>query len=360
MTIHHLTPAANQLDSLPAARDGVCLLPASSIPVEPLQWLWRPLLARGKLHLLAGQPGAGKTAIALALAATISTGSRWPDGSPSQPGNVVVWSGEDDPADTLIPRLKAMGADLDRVLFVGGVQAKGKERPFDPSHDMTALTQAAVRHGGASLIILDPIMSAVSGDSNSSADVRRSLAPVARLAQTLGAAVLGIHHFSKGSAARTPLDRITGSLAFGAVVRVALVVGSVKDEDGTTRRIMATAKNNIGSDALGFEYHLDVRELEPGIECAAVAWGRQLHGPASELLADAPDASEKPSALSGAVEWLREYLVCSTPATTVYADGKAAGHSEATLRRASESLRVKKSKGPNAVSYWQLVQLASP
>ena len=172
------------------------------------------------------------------------------------------------------------------------------------------------------------------------------------MAQTLGAAVLGVHHFSKGSAGRSPLDRITGSLAFGAVVRVALVVASVKGADGEARRIMAVAKNNIGPTNLGFEYRLEVCELQPGIECPAVAWGQQLNAPASELLADAPDPNDKHSALDDAMDWLRGYLTCSTPASTVYAEGKAAGHSDASIRRASESIGVRKSKGMGGVSYW--------
>lgn len=348
--------AAARIDAMPLQREGVALLPASDVPMEPVQWLWRPLMARGKLHLLAGQPGEGKTAIAMALAATVSQGGVWPDGTRCTPGNVVVWSGEDDPADTLIPRLAAMGANLDRVFFVGSVHRSGKEAPFDPARDMPKLSQAALTHGGASLIVLDPIMSAVSGESNNAADVRRSLDPVARLAQTLGAAVLGVHHFSKGSAGRSPLDRITGSLAFGAVVRVALAVATVKDADGTSRRIMAVAKNNIGPHDLAFEYELQVRELKPGIECPAVAWGRQLQGPAAELLADAPQPDDKHSALGDAKDWLREYLTCSTPSNTVEADSKAAGHAWATIRRASDSLGVKKTRGANGVWYWQLAQ----
>ncbi len=333
---------------------------ASAVPIEPIRWLWRPLLARGKLHLLAGEAGQGKTTIALAMAATVSLGSTWPDGESCPAGQVLIWSGEDDPADTLAPRLAAMGADMDRVLFVGDTGSRGRSRPFDPAKDMPMLTDAALAQGGASLIVIDPMVSSVHGDPNNQADVRRSMEPLSRLAHTLDAAVVGIHHFSKGSAGRSPLDRITGSLAFGAVVRVALAVASVKDADGTSRRVMAVAKSNIGRSDLGFEYVLDVRELQPGVEGTTVAWGRQLQGRADELLADAPEASEKHSALGDAIEWLRGYLTCSTPANTVYADGEAAGHSKASIRRASESLAVKKSKGMNGASYWQLVQPASP
>ena len=77
------------------------------------------------MHIIAGQPGAGKTTIAMKMAAVVSAGSRWPDGSAAKQGNVVIWSGEDDPADTLVPRLEASGADL-RCIFFAGEMTRGR------------------------------------------------------------------------------------------------------------------------------------------------------------------------------------------------------------------------------------------
>ena len=99
---------------------GICIRQASTYTVEPINWLWPGWLARGKVHILAGAPGTGKTSIAMALGATITTGARWPDGTPAEPGEVLMWSGEDDPSDTLIPRLMAVGADLERVHIIHG------------------------------------------------------------------------------------------------------------------------------------------------------------------------------------------------------------------------------------------------
>ncbi|WP_155402821.1 AAA family ATPase, partial [Ralstonia solanacearum] len=96
-------------------RDGVILVNGADLKPQPVRWLWRDWLALGKLHILAGAPGQGKTTIALAFAATVTSGGRWPDGSRCGPGNVLVWSGEDDPADTLLPRLLAAGGDRGRV-----------------------------------------------------------------------------------------------------------------------------------------------------------------------------------------------------------------------------------------------------
>jgi putative DNA primase/helicase len=86
------------------------LVAASTIQPVPIEWIWQSWLARGRLHLLAGQPGAGKTTLALAFAAIKSSGGVWPDGARANPERVVIWSGEDDRADTLVPRLIAAGA----------------------------------------------------------------------------------------------------------------------------------------------------------------------------------------------------------------------------------------------------------
>lgn len=86
--------------------------------VEPIEWIWRYWLAKGKFHILAGAPGSGKTTLALSFGATISAARQWPDGTKPEEGNVLIWSGEDDIADTLKPRLMQMNTDLGRIYFV--------------------------------------------------------------------------------------------------------------------------------------------------------------------------------------------------------------------------------------------------
>ena len=98
----------------PPQPDGVMIERGSDLRIVAVNWLWRNWLARGKLHLLAGAPGQGKTTIALAFAATVTSGGRWPDGASCKAGNVLIYSGEDDPSDTLAPRLLASGADMCR------------------------------------------------------------------------------------------------------------------------------------------------------------------------------------------------------------------------------------------------------
>lgn len=110
-----------------SSHEEVILTRGSEIEPVPISWLWRHWIAVGKLLILAGAPGAGKTTLALSFAATLSSAGRWPDGSQCEAADVLIWSGEDDHADTLVPRLMAMGADMTRVYFISGCCRIGGE-----------------------------------------------------------------------------------------------------------------------------------------------------------------------------------------------------------------------------------------
>lgn len=337
--------------------DAVILTRASTIKMVPVQWLWQDWLAQGKVHLLAGAPGQGKTTIALAFAATVSAGGKWPDGKRCAPGNVLVWSGEDDPADTLNPRLSAMGADLERVHFVQAARINGEVVPFDPARDMLQLTAAADLIGNVRLLVVDPIVSAITGDSHKNTEVRRGMQPLVDLASSLGAAVVGITHLSKGSAGRDPTERVTGSIAFTAVVRVVLLAAKVKGDDGQDKRILVRSKSNIGPDQGGFEYHVKQMEAAPGIQTSMVSWGSAIDGTARELLAEAEaDDDGETSAKESAEEFLRELLAGGmTPSKQVKSDCTEAGYSWATVRRAADAIGVARKKGGmDAGWYWSL------
>ena len=330
--------------------DGVVLLSAASIRPEPINWLWLHWLALGKLHILAGAPGQGKTTLALAMIATLTSGGRWPDGSRCAPGNALIWSGEDDPADTLVPRLLAMGADLKRVHFVAGTRLAGEMESFDPARDMVLLTDAANLIGDVKLLMVDPVVSAVAGDSHKNTEVRRALQPLVDLAAQLDAAVLGISHFAKGGAGKDPTERVVGSVAFAAVARVVMCAAKVKSDDGEDRRLLARSKSNIGPDDGGFEYSLEQVELHahPGILASRVTWGGAVEGSARELLADAetdtpPD--EESSALDDAIEFLRSELSAGPKsAKAIFGEARNAGHSERTVKRAKASLQAESRK----------------
>jgi putative DNA primase/helicase len=343
-------------------RDGVILVNGADLKPEPISWLWGGWLACGKLQLLAGAPGQGKTTIALGLAATVTCGGRWPDGSRCEPGNVLIWSGEDDPADTLLPRLLAADAERNRVYFVTGARVNGEEYSFDPARDMLALTEQCERIGNVRLIIVDPIVSAVMGDSHKNAETRRALQPLVDLAASMNAALIGITHFSKGGQGTDPTQRVIGSVAFGALPRVVLVAARVKSEDGEDRRIFARAKSNIGPDGGGFFYHLEQVEPVPGIVASRIAWGESVAGAARDLLTD-PNVQrgEEESALSQAVEFLRLVLRDDVvPSKEVEAEAQAADIAWRTVRRASDKLEVKKRPGADGKWYWSLPGHAAP
>ena len=291
----------------------VVLRRASDIEMEPVSWLWAGWLAAGKLHVLAGAPGTGKTTIALSLAAIVTRGGAWPDGIPfSGRGNVLIWSGEDDPTDTLVPRLAAMGADLTRVHFVADIADVDGLRPFDPASDMPALVAKARAVGDVRLLIVDPIVTTVAGDSHKNAEVRRGLAPLVEFGHELRAAVLGISHFSKGTSGRDPLDRITGSLAFGALARV--VFGAARKLNGESEeegRVLVRIKSNIGPDGGALAYSLVSAELPQGIVTSQVCWGDKIDGSARDILADAEQTDEQgdeSSALADAKDFLLAVL----------------------------------------------------
>ncbi|MHB8236275.1 MAG: AAA family ATPase [Acidithiobacillus ferrivorans] len=307
---------STQWDEQASPQPGVTLTRASSIKPEPIAWIWPGWLAAGKLHVLAGMAGTGKTTIALAVAATMTARGRWPDGTDCRTAaNVVMWSGEDDAADTLVPRLMAMGANVDRVhLITGTTDDKGQKRGFDPSVDMPML-EATLAKVNPRLLILDPISSAVSGDSHQNTEVRRSLQPVVDLAASLGCAVLGITHFSKGTAGRDPLERVTGSMAFGAFARLVwATIKPAKDADDQKRRLIRT-KSNIGPDGGGFEYDLAQTNV-PGISglyASCILWGETLEGSARELAGQieddkTPGEEKGPSPREEATDFLLEIL----------------------------------------------------
>jgi putative DNA primase/helicase len=322
------------------------LVCAATINPEPIDWLWHLWLALAKLHILAGAPGSGKTTVALALAAILSSGGRWPDGTTARRGHVLIWSSEDDPKDTLVPRLIAMGADLSRIHFVETAQDGDRTRPFDPATDMGQL-RASIKHLGISpdLLIVDPIVSAVAGDSHKGAETRRSLQPLVDLGAAERCALLGISHFSKGTAGRDVVERVTGSLAFGALARLVFAAARMPEDQGGGRFI-ARAKSNLGPDGGGYGYEIQQLPLpnHPDISASTVVWGDVIEGNARDILAQAETAEDMDTKTqtSEAQDWLRD-LLSSGPVLADLAGrkAKAAGISEKSLRTARERLGVK-------------------
>lgn len=324
---------------------------AMDLKPEPISWYWNGWIAAGKMHILGGAPGTGKTTMCMHFAAVVSCGDHWPDGSVAPIGNVLIWSGEDDPQDTLIPRLIQSGADLSRIHFITGVLEGEIKTSFDPAFDMELLKRKIDEIGDVSLLIIDPIVSAISGDSHKNSEVRRALQPLVDLAGSMNFGLIGITHLTKGTAGRDPIERITGSLAFGALARIVFV--TAKSENNT--RIFLRAKSNLGLDKNGFKYEIREKPLndDPSIITSSVIWGDIIEGTARELLA-VMDNPKRSRAIDDAKTLLIDLLTDGTvPQKVIEEECKTANISWATARRAGKELGIVSKKDGLEAWYWQ-------
>lgn len=354
-----LERGAAQLDALPQALQlvrAVKLRCGSGIKPLAITWLWDGWLPAGKLTILAGTAGTGKTTLALGLGAALTSGGRWPDGKHcNQRGNVLIWSSEDNPDDTLVPRLIASGADMGRCHFIEGITQNGESMPFDPSQDIGELHKAIERIGGVSLLIIDPIVSAVSGDMHRANDVRRSLQAVVDFAEVHKCAVIGITHFAKGGAGKAPQDRVIGSQAFGALARMVLV--AAKEEDGD-RRVLARAKSNIAPDNGGVAYGLNLATIDGGIETTYVSWEGIIEGTAREILGEVEHDDEAGSNADDLGQMLVDTLTQAggkMTAKQLQCEVRDAGYSWDAAKRIKKTLGIESAKdGMSGPWIWQL------
>jgi len=326
----------------------------ATIQAQAINWLWSGWLPLGKLTILAGAGGCGKTNLLLALIATITTSGIFPDGSKcTDTGKVLIYSTEDDPNDTLLPRLIANGADLSKIDFIAGrINDKGEREPFDPTKDLPLLNAYAEQNPNIKLLMIDPIISAVGGDSNKATDVRRSLQVVVDFAQKFNCAVVGITHFAKGTSGSSPADRIIGSQAFTALARMVWSAAKREDENDC---ILVRAKSNISILDGGIKYQIESETVLDDIETTKTAWLGTIEGTAKELLNEAESTEGSGSTVDLAKEFLIDLLspVEKMPASEVQEEAKNAGYSVASIRRAKDNLNIKPFKEGSAW-YWKL------
>ena len=243
------------LSQMPAS--GAVITCMSEIASEEIDWLWLGFIAIGKVSMMMGDPSVGKTMLTLDMAAKITNGSPWPvDNNYPPRGEVLLVSNEDDPADTLRPRLDAANADVSRIHHLSMINVKHsagmKERLFSLKDDIEELRKFLISHPDCKLIIIDPVTAYLGGsDGHNNADVRSLLTPLAVLARTHKVAIVCITHLNKGEH-RNPLNRMSGSIAFGALARFVFVV--VKDKQNPDRRLVLQAKNNLAEDIKGLAF----------------------------------------------------------------------------------------------------------
>jgi len=313
---------------------------------KPIDWLWPGYLAKGKLSLVVGHPGQGKSTLTASIAAIVSSGGVWPvSEAPVPAGDVVILSAEDDIADTLRPRLEAAGADIERVRVLKGVKRASRTHSFSLVKDIERL-----RGLSADLLIIDPISSYLDGiDTHKNAEVRSTLEPLCLMAEQQNMAILGVSHLNKAEKLDT-ISRVSGSMAFVAVARAVHIV--VPDESVAERRLFLPIKNNIGPDGQGLAFSIEPRCVDNDIQTSAVVWESEYVAKPTGL---GGHASVR-SALDKATDFLREILrKKSLPASEINRLAKLQGYSEATIRRAADCLNiVKKKEGMKGPWLWSL------
>jgi RecA-family ATPase len=252
-------------------------------------------------------------------------------------------SAEDDPADTIRPRLDAAGADPTRVHtleMVHDVDSNGKPkaRTFNLAKDIEALDRLLHKYPECRLITIDPISAYLGGtDSHNNADIRALLTPLAAMASRQKVAIVVVTHLNKSTQANA-LYRASGSLAFVAAARA--VYSVVKDPDDPDRRLFLPIKNNLGDDKTGFGYTIETAENNAPV----IEWEDELVEMTIEELADAvTDRKQRP--YEKAMNWL-EVLLSGGPILVerIKAAAENKGHSWSTVKRAKNALNVRSNK----------------
>ena len=221
---------------------------------EQVTWLWPRRIARGKLTLIDGDPEQGKSLLTLDLAARVSSGKPFPDGPPPPAAASVLLIGvEDGLKDTVLPRLRAAGADMTRVRVWEGQRKNGRCRPPVFPQDTAQLREIIEEHQVA-LVVIDPFLAFLSAQACSVNDqmVRQALTPLAQVAEATRSAMVLNRHLTKGGQGRSAIARGTGSIAIIGAARTAFLVGT--DPDDRQRRVLACTKTNLSErpPALGF------------------------------------------------------------------------------------------------------------
>ena len=312
----------------------------------PIDWLVDQSIPLGAMVVIAGEPGLGKSQIAIRLAAAVTTGNGLPNGQPySDTGSVIILANEDDAERTIRPRLEAAGANLDMVHIVEGVAREGGETDlFQLDQDIAELRIKTAELGNVRMIIIDPPGAYLGSqvDSYKDTDVRRVLAPLAKLAQETRALVLLVVHLNKRSDG-SPQQRIGGSTAWTAAPRAAFMA---LVHPVTKKRYLVPVKNNLGNDKTGFEYQILEKLLQyqtTTIKTSYVGWLGSSALTATELLN--PPRFAKTSVVDDAKSFLEDEL-CSEPKSVndLKASAKAAGLSWASIQRAKKELVINSTK----------------
>jgi hypothetical protein len=299
---------------------------------QPREWLWPGRVAAGKLTLIDGDPSQGKSLLTLDLVARLSTARPLPDGPGlGQPLSAVLIGTEDGLGDTIRPRLQASGADLTRVhAFVVRPPEGGQRLPVFP--DDSDLLRETLVETGARLVVIDPLAGVFRGGL-SGFQVRRSLAPLAAIAEEMHAAILMVRHLTKGGKGQRAIYRGTGAIDLIGCARTAFLVGSHPEDDNL--RVLACTKINVAEPppALGFR-------IEPGQNGESIiAWTGEVDASADDLVL--PLGRPHGQAVEQACAIVKDLLRAGPqPVDEILRQAQEAGVSRRTLQRAKAELGI--------------------
>lgn len=316
----------------PLPDDGEPLtIQASEIPPKKVQWLWPWRIPLGKLTTFAGIGGLGKTFVLLYMAARVSCGASWPDGSPCMDGEVLFISGEDDPDDTLVPRLIELGADLRRVRFL-------RSRVADrfTLADLPTLERAAKEcKGPLRLIVIDPPTAYLAGvNDNKNSELRALLTPLKTWAQEWMVALVFNTHINKTTAKVEALARVMGSVAWVNAVRAAHLFA--RDNEDPDKVLFVPMKYNLSKRVPGLLYR-----IEPVGDCARIEWLGEVDTTADNAI-NQVSKPRKVVASEWLIERFREKLEWSS--ADLFAEAKAHNISRSAVFEAKETLKLPKAR----------------
>lgn len=341
----------------------VCL--ADVIP-EPVFWLAPGFFPFGKFVLLEGDPGQGKSTLMLEVAARITRGRSVLGGAAIGPRNVLLVTYEDGLADTVRPRIDALGGDAERVFVLRGVSDGKEERPPTFPEDVGHLRDIVEKYDAA-LVIVDPLGAALSEttDSHKDASVRRVVSQLARLAEETGACVVGVRHLTK-AAASNAIRAGGGSIAFIGAARVGMLVSEHPDDgqkpQHERRRVLAMVKNNLAPFPPSRMFELVQPE---GHEHPSLRWIGETPLSADDLnAAHGTAAPEEHDARNERADWLREVLSTGPlDSKELFKLARTEGYQDRSLRRTARSLGVqirREGIGSSHRTVWALPALRTP
>jgi hypothetical protein len=345
---------------------------AANVKMKVITWLWQGRFAIGKLGLIVGLPDEGKGQTLCYIISQVTTGGAWPMNEGFCPqGNVLIFSDEDDAADTLVPRLAAAGADLERVEIIRMVKSEKRERVFSLVDDLPLLEkkieEIEEKRGPVKLLVIDPV-SAYLGvkqiDSFRTSDVRAVLTPLIVLAARKRVAIIGVMHFNKKVDVTNALLRISDSLAFGAVARH--VYGIIDDVEND-RKLFVRAKNNVAARAANntLAYRFGLRdvgiddETNEKISAPYILWEPNYVDVTAVEAMQAVVDNRSLSAKDEARKIITDLLAAKgvAPSTEIEEAAEANGISARTLRRARGELGIiveKDRRTADGKWYWEM------